>query len=278
MPSVKPDSDLNPNKPGNTLNPTVPPVAPATPIPPIPPIGGGNETPSTTERPKPSETSFGSSEKYVFPVPNSTDPQHRDDTMMKLTTSASFAIFSGAVLAAELAAAPPVVPPTRAIPTPGTLVKADEKSDVEKLKTDLKKANDKIDDLEKQVKKLTELLTGKKDDLGPIPTEPGAVAEIARLKDRIKTLEDELKGLKGQTSLRPGTVPEAKPKGIVKVVNEYPVEISIVINDKSYRVAPNTKLDVEVPAGDFTYQLLQSGAAATRSVIKEKETVTLRIK
>ena len=39
-----------------------------------------------------------------------------------------------------------------------------------------------------------------------------------------------------------------------------------------------TKLDVEVPAGDFTYHLLQSGAAPTKSAIKDKETVTLRIK
>ena len=200
--------------------------------------------------------------------------------MMKLTTAASFAIFSGAVLAAELAAAPPVVPPSKVIPTPGTLVKADEKTDVERLKTDLKTANEKITELEKQVKKLTELLTGKRDDVGlPIPTEPGAVEEMKRLKDKIVKLEDEIKSLKGQTSLRPGTgTPEAKPKGTVKVVNEYPVEISIVVNDKSYRVAPNTKLDVEVPAGEFTYQLLQAGATVTRSTIKEKETVTLRIK
>ena len=64
----------------------------------------------------------------------------------------------------------------------------------------------------------------------------------------------------------------------MKVVNEYPVEISMVINDKSHRIAPGKVLEVKVPAGDFSYQLLQSGAAATRSAIKDKETVTLRIK
>ena len=41
---------------------------------------------------------------------------------------------------------------------------------------------------------------------------------------------------------------------------------------------PSKTLDVDVPAGNFTYQLLESGAEATKSVIKEKETVTLRIK
>jgi hypothetical protein len=66
----------------------------------------------------------------------------------------------------------------------------------------------------------------------------------------------------------------------VKIINEYPVEIAMVINgaSPSYRVAPGTTLDVEVPAGDFTYQLLQSGAPATKSTIKDKETVKLRIK
>ncbi len=67
------------------------------------------------------------------------------------------------------------------------------------------------------------------------------------------------------------------PPGRV-VVNEYQREISMVINDKSYRIAPASKIEVEVPAGDFAYQLLESGAATTRSVIKDKETVTLRIK
>ena len=101
---------------------------------------------------------------------------------------------------------------------------------------------------------------------------------MKELKNQIAKLDAELKALKTQTSLKPAIVPEAKPKGIVKVVNEYPVEISMVINDKSHRIAPNTKIEVEVPAGDFSYQLLQSGAATTRSVIKDKETVTLRIK
>jgi hypothetical protein len=272
---------LNPNKGGNTLNPAAPPIERPGSVPPVPPLGGVGREPTGTpvERAKPVDPKDGASDKYVFPVPNPIVPQHRDDTMTKLTTAASFAILSGAMLAAEKAAALPPVAPSKLLPAPGVLVKADEKSDVEKLKTDLTKANEKIADLERQVKKLTELLTGKKDDQGPIPTEPGAVAEVARLKDRVKTLEDEIKALRAQTSLKPSvTAPEAKPKGTVKVVNEYPVEISIVVNDKSYRVAPNTKIDVEVPAGEFTYQLLQAGAAVTRSTIKEKETVTLRIK
>ncbi len=50
-------------------------------------------------------------------------------------------------------------------------------------------------------------------------------------------------------------VPE-KTTGTVKIINEYPVEIPIIVNTTSYRVAPNKVLDVEVPAGDFSYQLI----------------------
>ncbi len=280
-PPVKPNSDLKPTNPGNTLNPT---VAPAVPVVPVAP-GGGRDVPAVpVDRPKPVETPLGNSDKYVFPVPVVPDtrvPHQRDDTMLNLTTTAAFAVLGGAMLAVEKANFPPPVPvaPMAVGVAPAVPLAAQDKTEVERLRDDLKIANKKIEDLDKQVKRLTELLTGKKDDIGVLvnPNDPGAVEEIKRLKDKIATLEGSLKAMKEQTALRPA-LPEIKPKGIVKVVNEYPVEISMVVNEKSYRIAPGTKLEIEVPAGDFTYQLLQSGAAPTRSAIKDKETVTLRIK
>jgi predicted transcriptional regulator len=278
---VKPDSGLNVPKPGNTLNPTVPALPPITP----PTTGGaGRETPGTpVDRAKPLEPGLGSSDKFVFPVPavpNPLDSHPRDDTMHKLTATAAFAVLSGALLGAEKAAALPPVTPPPGITAPGALVKADDKTDVAQLKDDLKKANEKIKTLEEQVAKLTELIKGKKDpQTGTIlPSDPGAVAEIKQLKDTISKLEGEIKSLRS-TSLKPSVgTPETKPTGTVKIINEYPVEISIVVNDKSYHVAPSKVLDVEVPAGEFTYQLLTAGAPATKSPIKKGETVRLRIK
>lgn len=285
---VKPDSGLNPPNPQNTLNPPSA-VAPAAPVglPGEPPRG--RETPGTTvDRPKPADPSFGSTEKFVFPVPAGSNPlvaTPRDPAMMNLKHAAAVAVLGGAMLSAEQArsaALVPSLPPVNPVVpmAPAAPVSADDKETVDKLKKDLETANDKIKALEKQVAKLSELLTGKKDSDGTVLTsDPGAVEDIKRLRNRIADLEGEIKTLKTQTALKPAVVtPEAKPKGVVRVVNEYPVEISMVINDKSHRIAPNTKLDVEVPAGDFSYQLLQSGAPATRSVIKDKETVTLRIK
>ena len=278
---VKPDSGLHPLIPGNTLNPPSP-VAPAVPIvfPPLNP--GGREVPATTvDRPKPSEPPFGTTDKFVFPAPSSNPLSltPREAAMLNLKHTAALAVIGGALFTAENARSAALFPPI--VPTvPATPVKADDKEVTDKLKKDLDEANKKIAALEKQVDKLTELLTGRKDADGKtiLPSDPGAVEEIKRLKNRIAALDTELNAIKTQSSLKPAIVPEVKPKGVVKVVNEYPVEISMVINDKSHRIAPNTKIEVEVPAGDFSYQLLQSGAAATRSVIKDKETVTLRIK
>jgi hypothetical protein len=180
---------------------------------------------------------------------------------------------------------------------PSVPVKADPQTDPEMKKT-LEETNKKLGTIQEQLQKLTELLNGKKDDKGfPLPSDPGLVAEVRALKDRLEKLERDLSGLKTQTTLRPpsgpsggtgsgsiptpmpgpGTDPQAR-KAIVRVVNEYPAQVSIVVNGTSYRVAPSKTVDVEVPAGEFTYQLLESGGAITRSTIKEKETVTLRIK
>jgi hypothetical protein len=100
------------------------------------------------------------------------------------------------------------------------------------------------------------------------------------LRNKIADLEKDIKALTAQqkTALKPAVVPEARPKGVVRVVNQYGRDISIVINDISYRVASNTKIEVEVPTGTFTYQLLESGASATTTPIKENQPVTLNIK
>ncbi len=155
------------------------------------------------------------------------------------------------------------------------------RSNFPELKKQVDDANRKLTDIQSDIKQLTELLNGKKDEKGfPLPSDPGLVAEMKKLTDKLSELETELNKMKTQTALRPPTAtPDPKAgKGTVRVVNEYPVRISIVVNGTSYRVEPTKSLDIEVPAGEFTYQLLESGAASTKSVIKEKETVTLRIK
>lgn len=274
----------------------VKPVAPIVPIPepgkpslpPVPaiPVAGmpGEPPGRIVDRPKPSATP-GDSEKFVFPLPNTAVPTPGDSTMVKFHHAAAVAVLGGALLTppSQVGAAPPLPIP---VPAP---VRADDKTDVAELKRQLEESNRKLGVITEQLRVLTELLNGRKDEKGfPLPSDPGIVAEMKALKDKLAAVEKELNAFKTQTALRPpaptGTIPGAAvdpriaPKGIVQVINEYPIQISMVVNGTSYRVAPSKSLDIEVPAGEFTYQLLESGAAPTRSVIKDRETVKLRIK
>ena len=113
-------------------------------------------------------------------------------------------------------------------------------------------------------------------------------AEVKRLRNEVASLKSQIEAMRGTTALRPGdrmgTAVPSGPitpgagRGVVRIVNDYPVEVSIIVNDASFRVPAGKTRDVEVPAGEFTYQLLTAGAAPTKSPIKEKEVVTLRIK
>ncbi|HJZ56845.1 MAG TPA: hypothetical protein VKE74_17890 [Gemmataceae bacterium] len=249
-----------------------------TPTEPIPtrPTGSQTVTPPVPAAPalrtKPPDGPFAPSEKDVFPVPGAgggphatlpiTQPTTPGVNPMDLPSQTVFAAVTGVALAFS--------------PAPSGLSAApQEKVDPVELKKQLDATKEKLADAEKEIKRLTALLEGKRDETNrPIPTDPGAVEEIRRLKARVEALEAQVNAMKTSTSLRPTT----DGKGTVRVVNEYPVEVSIVVNDKSYRVAPGTTLNIEVPAGEFTYQLLQTGATATRSTIKDKEVVTLRVK
>jgi hypothetical protein len=197
-----------------------------------------------------------------------------------LHNAAAAAMIGGMFLAP--ASSTPAAPPIPAVPAP-LRINANEQVDVAALKTQVEGIDKKLEEIKKDLKFLTEILNGRKDDKGiPLPSDQGLVADLKKLKDSLALLDGEVQKLRTQSSsLRPApgvtTDPKAS-KGTVRVVNEYPVQISIVINGTSYRVAPTRSMDVEVPAGDFSYHLLESGAAPTRSSIKEKETVTLRIK
>jgi hypothetical protein len=76
----------------------------------------------------------------------------------------------------------------------------------------------------------------------------------------------------------PSNPPMSSSRSVVRIVNEYPVEVSLLINAKSYRVPPNDVRNIDVTAGSYTYELLQSGAQPVTSTIRDGETVTLRIR
>lgn len=270
--------------------PVVPVEPPSTApkLPAIPTTAKPTETPGTVVgRPKPTEPPLPEIEKNFSPIPSNPPVQTPgESTMIPLTRSAAAAVLGGMLLtpATPVKAEAPVVPITSAPVVPVIPIQADDKTDAAELKKQLEESNRKLTTIQDQLRQLTELLNGKKDEKGfPLPSDPGLVSSMKELKDRLAQIEKDLAAYKSQTSLRPTTPanPIVEPKatkGTVRVVNEYPVQISIVVNGTSYRVAPSKALDVDVPAGEFSYQLLESGGAVTKSTIKEKETVTLRIK
>lgn len=149
--------------------------------------------------------------------------------------------------------------------------------------------DEKLADAHKEIKRLAELLDGSKDADGKAsPVDVGAVKDIQKIRDDVFALKKQVESIQSQldelkkssTSLKPALPDPMAGKGTVRVENEYAIEITIVVNTMSYRVPAGTKLDIPVPVGDFTYQLLNSGTglAPVKSPIKEKEVVKLRIK
>lgn len=241
-------------------------------LPSIPVANAGQTAGTLVDRPKATENSLPYSEKYTLtlPIPNSSKTfTSGDNTMLGSQKIAALAVMGGLFLA----------------PAPDATAK-DDKADIADLKAKLDTTNDKLTKIQEDLKKLTEMLNGRRDPQGfAIPTEPGIAAQLKALKDNLAIVEQGLNKLKETTassSLRPNTatpvVPVLTGKGIVRIVNEYPIEISMVVNGTSYKVAPSQVRDVEVPTGEFSYQLIQAGTAPTHSFIKEKESVTLRIK
>jgi hypothetical protein len=177
----------------------------------------------------------------------------------------------------------PITPLITAPAVPAVPVRADAADDVKSLKTDLENTN-------RQLKRLTELLEGIKDQ----PSVPGALKKVSDLRDdyykleqRVAAIEKQLNDMKNSTSLKPpvgpapgAVTPGLTGRGTVRIINDYPIEVTILVNEKTYRVAPNTALDVPVSVGDFTYQLISSGTflAPVKGPIGEKEVVRLRIK
>ncbi len=116
-------------------------------------------------------------------------------------------------------------------------------------------------------------------------THDGLVKRLQKLDESIDTLSKKVAAVDGKLAENRvvGSSPlvksaDAAAHGIVRIVNEYPVEISIIVNGASHRLDPNSKKDIHVAPGSFKYQLLTSGGSETERSIKDNETVTLTIR
>jgi hypothetical protein len=259
--SREPENPLLPAPPALTLNPGGPAVPPAVP---------------EAARPEPSA------------------PGDAPVTLPKLATAAVGAALAAAPLPAQDAPAKPgpaagggeMVRPLPPPPPPATKEQLDAvKADVEALK-----------DYKRQVQ---DLLQGKADGPGKSPLDAGVLKRLTDLDDRLTKIEKTLSDLQGaitrlgenraSSSLSPGappvtpapaTAPAPTPatKSVVRVVNDYPTELRIYVNNQGHVLKPGETRAIDVPAGKFTYELLAEGSKPISRDIRDDETVTLRIK
>lgn len=305
QPPAKTDSPLRPGDMGNSVKADA--AWKAAPV--------AAPSPRVVDRPKPPDVPVAPSEREVFVLPKPPAP----------APMATPAPVAGPVAPPPPAAVPMPPPSAPAVPvatTPGAnpmtfkstaaaailggalMAPAAGAQDTQKDKDAAKATDQKLNDIQKSIDGITEMLKGRKDATGVVlPSDVGLLEEVKRLRDDVALLKTQMEAMKS-TSLRtpiggatpnipgvpnpmpgvanplPGAAPAAAAQGTVRVVNEYPVEITMVVNGRTYRVNPSASQDIPVTAGEFSYQLLSASAAAapTRSTIRAGETVTLRIK
>jgi hypothetical protein len=305
-PTLEPPVQLPPLPPSETagkpLAPVPPLVAPAPPAPPAKSTGLAKPVPAvksdfnlrpgyagnsvklepSAARQTPAAAPLIEPKRSDFPVRPDTPAAAPGDNPMKFRQTALAALIGGACALASDASAAYPVPPLSVAPTSPVV------QDTTKDKTKNKTVEDRLEAIEKKLDRFTELLDGRRDSDGyPLSSDPGLVADLKKLKDDVAKLRQDLDGVqKKSTSLSPGTPGAGTPgaatpaMGTVKIINDYPVEITMMVNNGTYRVAPKAELTVHVPVGEFSYQLLNSGASLTptRAVITEKEPIRLRVR
>ena len=204
-----------------------------------------------------------------------------------------------ALAAAPVSAADPPAKMPPAAETPKDVV-ADLRREFEKMREDVQTERKFRELMEDTVKGKLNKETNK--------TEPGLLTKFDELDARLKRLEEALKKVDvskfeetiarlekkldaatSTTVQKPESAPKSMPgpsagaaivgaKATVRIVNEYAVPISMMVNGNSHRVEPSASKSVDVPAGAYTYELLHAGSQATTATIKENDSVTLRIR
>lgn len=125
---------------------------------------------------------------------------------------------------------------------------------------DIRKLNDKLDAL---TRTLNDLKDSVKSDA--VREKVNTVAShIDQLDQDIQTIKKDLRDLKRKvdggttTALRPEYDSTTyRGQGRVRLINDFPEEMSVLVNGRSYRLLPGQERQVVVPPGDFTYQVLQ---------------------
>jgi hypothetical protein len=148
-----------------------------------------------------------------------------------------------------------------------------------------------LDQIPKDIKGLQEFRKNLEDEVfgkqnATALGEMGLLRRLTDMEARIKRIEETLNIISARlgepgrstSAFGPTLPPATLGRSFVRIVNDYPTEVSMLVNGRSQRLLPSQTLTVEVPAGSYTYELLHAGARPTTSAIKDGETVTLRVR
>ena len=144
-----------------------------------------------------------------------------------------------AVLGAALSGTPVAAAPLGG-PAPGLALKGaggDSKDDV---KTQLEQIQKDLKELQKSFKALSDAVNGTKD--GAVGADSGLLKRVMALESSftlidaaLKRIETKLGEQKSTSGFAPPT-PMPSAKAFVRIINEYPTEMSLLVNGKSHRL------------------------------------------
>jgi hypothetical protein len=159
-----------------------------------------------------------------------------------------------------------------------------KKDDIADIKKQLEDIQKDVQSLQRFRKSLEDEVFGKPD--GKALADMGLIKRLTEIESKINRIEATLNQIsarlgdpsKSTSAFAPPAPGAAVGRAFVRIVNEYPTEMSMLVNGRSYRVLPGQTATVEVPPGGYTYELLHTGSQPVTSTVKEGETVTLRIR
>jgi hypothetical protein len=169
---------------------------------------------------------------------------------------------------------------------------AAQDKDEKKAQPDLASVKSQLEQIQKDVKSLQEFRKNTEDsvygkenstalaDMGLIRRLSEIESQINKINETLKQIDARLRDAGKSTTSAfgpalPGTI---SGRGFVRIVNDYPTEMSMIVNGRSHRIPAGQTVTVDVPSGNFTYELLHAGSSATSTTVKEGETMTLRIR
>lgn len=190
------------------------------------------------------------------PVPLIPEPDPQPNKHPEVATMKGIQLAMSAVMGAALLA--------------GSAIAAEPKDDLTKAVEKLDAAVEKLKDIEKG------LNTYKNANVGAINQ---IRDDVESLRNRIQQLENDVKLLKPNptTTSKRETVTDGPAMGQVRLSNEFVEDVTVLLNGRSYQLLPGQARTVRIPAGTFTYQVLNVQAFPQQRTISPNEEKPIRI-